>query len=353
MKLKYFSLHVGFSPLRLRWKIYGFVLSEIYPVVMSLQLHLEDQRLISFRKYDNLARIINDDSSSRTMLTEYFRMNQTNKKAQKILYNEFPEHFVWNQRNKLWTPRKQRNVIGRIVVTNYLHLMLNHLKGATSFLDLKTINGVIMPSFREAALFCGLLKSDNNLEQCLQEACLYQIPYCLRRLFATILVYCNPSNPKALWKKFEGPMSEDYKKFGNLSLKSIRIKVLQHINGMLESMGKNVDIFGLTDSKISLDEEEKGSKEIEDELKIVVSEQDILTISNLNKGQRYAYDMVLERVIKDKPNAFFIDGPSSTSKTYLYRVILATVRSKGFIALATATSRVVASLLPGGKTAHL
>ena len=209
-----------------------------------------------------------------------------------------------------------------------------------------------MPSFREAALFCGLLKSDNNLEQCLQEASLYQIPYCLRRLFATILVYCNPSNPKALWKKFEGPMSEDYKKFGNLSLKSIRIKVLQHINGMLESMGKNVDIFGLTDSKISLDEEEKGSKEIKDELKIVVSEQDILTISNLNKGQRYAYDMVLERVIKDKPSAFFIDGPSSTIKTYLYRVILATIRSKGFIALATATSRVVASLLPGGKTAH-
>ena len=251
-------------------------------------------------------------------------------------------------------------MIGRIVVANpiegdryYLHLMLNHLKGETSFLDLKTINGVIMPSFREAALFCGLLKSNNNLEQCLQEASLYQMPYCLRRLFATILVYCNPSNPKALWKKFEGPMSEDYKNFGNLSLESIRIKVLQHINGMLESMGKNVDIFGLTDSKISLDEEEKGSKEIEDELKIVVSEQDILTISNLNKGQRYAYDMVLERVIKDKPSAFFINRPGSTSKTYLYRVILATVRSKGFIALATATSRVVASLLPGGKTAHL
>ena len=117
-------------------------------------------------------------------------------------------------------------------------------------------------------------------------------------------------------------------------------------------MGKNVDIFGLTDSKISLDEEEKGSKEIKDELKIVVSEQDILTISYLNKEQRYAYDMVLERVIKDKPSAFFINRPGSTSKTYLYRVILATIRSKGFIALATATSRVVASLLPGGKAAH-
>ena len=93
------------------------------------------------------------------MLSKYFRMNQKNKEAQKILFKEFPKHFVWNQRDKLWTPKKQRNVIGRIVVTNYLHLMLNHLKGATSFLDLKTINGVIMPSFREAALFCGDRKS--------------------------------------------------------------------------------------------------------------------------------------------------------------------------------------------------
>ena len=200
-------MHVGFPPLEAMQRIYGFVLSEIYPAVMSLQLHLEDQQLISFRKYDNLARIINDDSSSRTMLTEHFRMNQTNKEAQKILYKEFPKHFVWNQRDKLWTPKKQRNVIGRIVVANpiegdryYLHLLLNHLKGATSFLDLKTINGVIMPSFREAALLYGLLKSVNNIEQCLQEASLYQMPYCLCRLFATILIYCNPSNPKALWK---------------------------------------------------------------------------------------------------------------------------------------------------------
>lgn len=69
------------SPLEVMWRIYGFVLSEIYPTVMSLQLHLEDQQLNSFRKYDNLARITNDDSSSRTMLTEYFRMNQTNKEA--------------------------------------------------------------------------------------------------------------------------------------------------------------------------------------------------------------------------------------------------------------------------------
>ncbi|XP_023889393.2 uncharacterized protein LOC136067557 [Quercus suber] len=62
--------------------------------------------------------------------------------------------------------------------------------------------------------------------------------------------------------------------------------------------------------------------------------------------------MVLERVIKGKLGAFFIDGPGGTGKTYLYRAILAVVRLKGFIALATATLGVAASFLPGGRTAH-
>ena len=88
-------------------------------------------------------------------------------------------------------------------------------------------------------------------------------------------------------------------------------------------MGKNVDIFCLTDSKLSLDEEEKGSKGIEDELKIVVLEQDILAISNLNKEQRYAYGMVLERVIKDKPSAFSLMGQVVQVKhIYIERFLL-------------------------------
>uniref|UniRef100_I1NQ41 ATP-dependent DNA helicase n=1 Tax=Oryza glaberrima TaxID=4538 RepID=I1NQ41_ORYGL len=41
-----------------------------------------------------------------------------------------------------------------------------------------------------------------------------------------------------------------------------------------------------------------------------------------------------------------------TGKTFLYRVLLATVRGNGDIAVATATSGVAASIMPGGRTAH-
>ena len=45
-------------------------------------------------------------------------------------------------------------------------------------------------------------------------------------------------------------------------------------------------------------------------------------------------------------------GPGGTRKTYLYRALLARVRGERKIALATATSGVAASIMPGGRTAH-
>ncbi|KAL6580232.1 hypothetical protein OROMI_008256 [Orobanche minor] len=49
---------------------------------------------------------------------------------------------------------------------------------------------------------------------------------------------------------------------------------------------------------------------------------------------------------------FFVDGPAGSGKTFLYRALLAAVRSAHLIALAVASSGVAASLLPGGRTAH-
>ena len=48
----------------------------------------------------------------------------------------------------------------------------------------------------------------------------------------------------------------------------------------------------------------------------------------------------------------FIDGPGGTRKTYLYYALLAAIRSKQLVALAIASSGVVAGLLLGGRIAH-
>ncbi|XP_059663507.1 ATP-dependent DNA helicase pfh1-like [Cornus florida] len=94
------------------------------------------------------------------------------------------------------------------------------------------------------------------------------------------------------------------------------------------------------------------TKEIDDEYAIVTPFEDYNAVATLNAKQKNAYDMIVECVLSNKPGIFFIDGPGGTGKTYLYRAILAKVRSEKKIALATASSGVASSILPGGRTAH-
>lgn len=68
------------------------------------------------------------------------------------------------------------------------------------------------------------------------EALSYQMPYSLRRLFSTLLIYCNPTNPKELWEIFEDSLSEDFKTFHNTEAKRVWSMVLSHINDILHSM---------------------------------------------------------------------------------------------------------------------
>ncbi|WVZ73424.1 hypothetical protein U9M48_021730 [Paspalum notatum var. saurae] len=73
---------------------------------------------------------------------------------------------------------------------------------------------------------------------------------------------------------------------------------------------------------------------------------------SLNEEQKAAYDKILSTVDTDSGEVFFVDGPGGTGKTYLYKALLATLRSQDKIDVATATSGVAASIMPGGRTAH-
>ncbi|XP_062118748.1 uncharacterized protein LOC133832419 [Humulus lupulus] len=85
---------------------------------------------------------------------------------------------------------------------------------------------------------------------------------------------------------------------------------------------------------------------------VEVPEEDITASECLNSEQQHVYDAVLEKVLENKSGSFFIDGPGGTGKTFLYKAILATLRSRNLVALATASLGVAASILPAGRTAH-
>ncbi|KAK2983947.1 hypothetical protein RJ640_002892, partial [Escallonia rubra] len=347
------------SPPESAWRIFGFPLNDISPSVLAIYLHLPILQSVVLHAADNLAHLASDQRTSRTMLTEFFKINQLHKDGPRYLYSEFPEHYVWNYGSRTWEPRHQHFSIGRIVCANpaeceryYLRLLLLHVRGPTSFNTLKTVDRVFYSSYRAVAQAYGLLEGDNTIEECLQKASTFQMPSALRRLFATLLVHCEVGNPRLLLEKFSTQLCEDFQCTYGSNEKLMHYKMITNIAQCIESMEKQQADFDLP--LVSYEDIQlcKRVKDIEEELNIHIPPEDILAVLKLNTGQMAAYKIIMQHVRGQKAAAFFIDRPGGTCKTYLYNALLATVRSEGYIALATTSSGIAASNLPGGQTAH-
>jgi hypothetical protein len=347
------------SPPEAIWRIYSFNLSEMSPPVLQLQVHLPNMHLVRYEDSDNLDNVLHMESSSKTMLTEYFRMNAVDIYARNFLYKEFPEYFVWDSSCKSWRRRKQKRIqIGRLVSAQpaegerfYLRILLNHVRGATSFEDLRTVEGVIFSSFREAAEKRGLIEADGSISDCLSEAATFRMPSALRRLFATILVFCEVTNVRELWDKHFEAMGEDFRA-ESVNAEVTEQMVLKDLRNLLYSMGKDIQNFDLPRLLDTNDLESLSWREVSDEMSIGIEKEHLDLYNTLNIEQRLAFDEIMENVLHHKSKIFFIDGPGGTGKTYLYKALLAKVRSMGLIAIATATSGIAASIMPGGRTAH-
>jgi hypothetical protein len=111
--------------------------------------------VVAYNERDDLHNVINREQSQKYMLIEYFRMNNVNLFTHSFLYREFLEYFRWDRTEKEWLRRKQRTQIGRMVYacstekeSYYLRVLLNHVRGATSFDNLKT-TGTALTSFHD------------------------------------------------------------------------------------------------------------------------------------------------------------------------------------------------------------
>ncbi|XP_039855293.1 ATP-dependent DNA helicase PIF1-like [Panicum virgatum] len=117
-------------------------------------------------------------------------------------------------------------------------------------------------------------------------------------------------------------------------------------------MGKDIKSFPLPDIDDTYDTASGIPREIFEEASIAPSVDDVALSESLNSEQRAAYDEIMAAIDTDEGGLFFVDGPGCTGKTFLYRALLARVRSENKLAVVTATSGVAASIMPGGRTAH-
>ena len=154
-----------------------------------------------------------------------------------------------------------------------------------------------------------------------------------------------------LWKKHYDAMSKDYSR-NNPSLDLVQQMVLIDIRNMLQSMGNDIRSFPLLDIDHSYDDASHIPREIFEEASVEQNPEDVLLCDSLNTEQRSTYDEIMATVCSKQDGLFFVDGPGRTGNTFLYRALLAKLRSQDKIAMAIATSGVTASIMPGGRMAH-
>jgi len=68
----------------------------------------------------------------------------------------------------------------------------------------------VHPTFKATYLARGLLQDDAEWDQCLSETVGVQLPRSLQQLFASLLIYNNVTNPRRLWDKHKGALTEDF-----------------------------------------------------------------------------------------------------------------------------------------------
>ncbi|KAL8115602.1 hypothetical protein AgCh_022197 [Apium graveolens] len=75
-------------------------------------------------------------------------------------------------------------------------------------------------------------------------------------------------------------------------------------------------------------------------------------ISKCNEKQLKVYHSVMDSVTNGKGGLFFVYGSGGCGKTFLWRTIISKLCSESKIFLLVASSGIVATLMPGGRTAH-
>ncbi|XP_056688027.1 uncharacterized protein [Spinacia oleracea] len=344
-----------------RWVIpYNPYLSSLFDCHLNVEVHLPNMQTVQLRPREQLDSVIATDKRSRTSLTEFFKENAATPNGTCYLYGRFIEKYRCDVAGKQWLLRKNKAVvIGRLAFTApsegeryFLRLLLVHVHNPKSFEDLLTVDGYRCATFQEAALKRRLLEEDEAVDLCLAEACEVQMHIALRSLFATVLIFCQPSNPNALWDKYYAALSEDFKRqFPDLYSK-VKHLTVRSVEQCLEEMGKSLNTFGLEHLNVAQDAEVARTKDITDALDAPIPEHCISCRGRLKLAQQEAFNSIIDHVKQEKGGAFFIDGPGGTGKTFLYNALYAEVRLMGKIVFATSTSCIAAANIPSGRTAH-
>ena len=363
------------------WRIFGFNMSDQYPSVQRLAIHLPNEQQVYFEEGENPAEAA--ERCSKTTLTEYFTLNRNHPEARVLKYPDVLHHYTWNTKEKKFYKRKQRtsrlggdcksDTIGRIAVIAlnshskelyYLRMLLYHRPGALSYEDLRRVtnrDGTVemCDTYHEACIKHGLCEDDEENKKAMAEAATIHMPKALRRFFVTLTMHAMVANPNEIFDAFKVELCEDYMHHAGVTEPTEEIvnQVLLDLKELFAQCGADMaETTNLPEPRVMSQQlMNENPREVQDELDLCVPELADMAecnVAKLNTKQRELFDLIINSVDNDLGLIVALDACGGTGKTFVLDTLLSQVHSQGKIAIATAISGIAANLLPGGRTVH-
>ncbi|MCH86130.1 helicase-like protein, partial [Trifolium medium] len=243
----------------------------------------------------------------------------------------------------------------------YLRILLNYIKGPTSFDDIRTVNNVKYDNYKDTCFALGLMNDDTEFIHAIKEASYWGTGSFLRNMFVSLLLSEQFHRPSVVWNSTWEEMSDDIQHKQRLLLglvltpDQLKNYALVEIESLLQTNGKSLSNYpdmprpdaGLLPEGIN--------RLIIDELNYdrqSLAEEHRTLMSTMTDEQRRVYDKIMARIEQKRSGLFFLYGYGGTGKTYIWRALSAALRSTGNIVLAVASSGIASLLIPGGRTAH-
>jgi len=329
--------------------------------------------------------------------------------ANELTYCDFPSYYTWDTETHFWQRRKKNkysDIIARMYSAHpmsgerfYLRMLLHKVKGAMSFEHLRTVNGNLMDTFKDACGALGLLADDNEWKQCLIEANAMTISaHQLRQLFVHILFHNIPTNSYDLWNLLDvkdhtnemavennegihAPLLLKEALASDIAYQMHQANPILHPQQTANDSDIQQSLYLIDDLICDMSNGSKSLRDyflpipIEPRRELLQQHQNLISkamrkelnydrnvMTNayqtayqlMNVDQKKVFDDIVYAYERKEHKIFFIDAPGGTGKTFVENAILARIRSgeTNNIAISTASSGISAILLQGGRTAH-
>ncbi|XP_066316197.1 uncharacterized protein [Miscanthus floridulus] len=341
---------------------FGAVSAERWPV------HLPDDNCVVYDTDTDIADVASEEFLRKTMLTEWFVANQNADQGRHLTYCEFPSKWKWDSSSRSWDCRQRpTGKIGRLYYVHpsvgeryFLRMLLLVVRGAQSYEDVRRYNGVLYPTFKLACSARGLLGDDKEWYDAFDEAAAWATSSQLRKLFVTMLLFCEVNDKYTFFEKVWRPLADDiqyrFRELVGYQVPDIELRnhLLDELSSLFSRNWARMRDHNLPEMTTHL-ESASGNRLIQEELSYctdqLMGEAENL-ISMLNEQQLIAFKSITETVLNDRPGFFFVSGYGGTGKTFLWGGVVAWIRAHQKIVLTVASSGVAALLLPAGRTAH-